>query len=393
MVRNRVIYIILAVVCIAFSMLYTSKVTAILMVIVLLYPAVAAALTAIHLRFLSAEFDEKRITAEKNTPFEYYINIKNDSVFPCAPMEMVCVLPDVDSGMFIEKRVYVSLSPFGQARLSVEGKHLYRGCYPCSINSLAAVDPLRIIRISKKTKDECTMVFQPRRINLDDLVSASVGEQSFSRPNPITAEKEDFSHVREYRVGDIMQMIHWKLTAKQDDLMIKQFDSINDRRAIVLCDMSGEGDPLLRADTVIETAIAFVQEAMDIGIHSVVDFGMLFDRAAVQVTNITEFERFFQLMSVIPAMADTCGLTTLIDEADRSSAAVMVLITASLSPDIIVRARALSETCAVYLAYVNLSSRPVDNELYDDEFMFLDIRGEGEEALKLAAAMASKYDD
>ena len=389
MARNRVVYIVLAVGALAFSMLYKSSSTAILLAVVLLYPVLAAILTAVHLSLLSAEFVEKRITAEKNTRFEYFINIKNGSIFPCAPMEMLCELPDIDSGRFTEKRVYASLSPFGQARLAVEGKHLYRGCYSCLIKRMSAVDPLRIIRISKKMKEESAMVFLPRRIELEDFISASVGEQNFSRPNPITSEKEDFSHVRNYRMGDILQMIHWKLTAKQDELMIKQFDSINDKRAIVLCDLvGGEGDPLLRVDTVIETAIAFVQAALDVGVHSAADFGILSDRSAIGISNAGEFERFFQLMSVLPASAETCDFPSLIDETDKSSAAVMVLITADLTEEVIYRARALCETCAVYLAFVNLTSKQVDRGLYEEEFLFLNIRGAGEEALRLAAAMA-----
>lgn len=390
MIRNRIIYILLALLCIAFSMIYTSKVTAVLMFIVLLYPAIAAVLTAVQLRFVKADFEVPRMVAEKNVVFEYYINVTNKLFLPCSPMEMVCRMPDLDGGVFCEKHVYVSLPPFGKARLAIEGRHMYRGCYDCRIKKIAVVDPLRIIRISKKTNNELSMVFVPRRLKLDDLVSETVGEQDFKRPNPITFEKEDFSHVRNYRDGDIMQMVHWKLTAKLDELMIKHYDSINDRRALILCDRSGlETDTLLKTDTIIETTLAFVQAALDEGITAAVNMGGASFGSFITVSAAGEFEDFFQLMSVIPAVTENTDFAAVIDDIDKA-AAMIVLITANLTDEVIHRARALSEQCAVYLAYINLAQRPVDNDLFEEGYFFLNIRSSGNDALKLAAAMANR---
>lgn len=394
MIRNRILYILLVMACFAFSMIYKSSITAIILVIVLAYPIIAAILTAAELIFVKAEFPEKRLVAEKSTPFEYYIGVKNGSIFPCAPMEVICLLPDSDTAVFSERRVYVSLSPFSSARLAIEGRHQYRGCYSARIQKISVVDPLRIIRISKKSKDNMVMVFLPRRISLDDLTSASVSDSDLSQPTPITNDKEDFSHVREYRIGDVIQLVHWKLTAKSDELMIKQYDSISDRRAFVLCDWnSGEGDLFLRMDTIIETAVAFVRDALNCGIHSTVDVGRSGNRELVQITNEGEFESFFDLMSVFPVSSERYDYVSMIDNTDINSAALVVLITPNLTEEILERARAIAKSCTVYLAFINLAQRAVDDELFEDEFLFLNVRGSGSDALKLAAAMASRIPD
>lgn len=393
MARNRIVYILLALVCIAFSMIYMSKVTAVIMFVVLIYPVMAAVFTAIQLIFVKASFESARIVSEKNLPFEYYINISNGIFLPCSPLEMTCRMPDLDGGLFGEKRVYVSLPPFGKARLAIEGKHLYRGSYSCTIEKIAVVDPLRIIRISKRSKNQLSMVFVPRRLTLEDIVSDSVGEQNFTRPNPVTFEKEDFSHVRDYRDGDVMQMVHWKLTAKVDQLMIKHYDSINDRCALVLCDWSGmETDVLLKTDTIIETALAFVQAALDMGIYAAVDLGRSTNGDIIRISSAGEFENFYDLMAVLPVSTEKIDFAAVIDAANKTTAAMTVLITANLTDEVIHRARAISEHCAVYLAYINLAQRPVDGKLFEEEFLFFNIRGSGEEALKLANAMASRDD-
>ena len=394
MARNRIIYILLALVCIAFSMIYMSKITAIIMFVVLSYPIIAAVFTAVQLIFVKASFENSRVVSEKNSPFEYYINISNGIFLPCSPLEMICRMPDLDGGLFCEKRVYVSLPPLGKARLAIEGKHLYRGCYSCVIERISVVDPLRIVKISKRPNNEMSMVFVPRRLALEDVVSDSVGEQTFTRPNPVTFEKEDFSHVRDYREGDVMQMVHWKLTAKADQLMIKHYDSINDRCALVLCDWSGiDADVLLKTDTIIETALAFVRAALDTGIYAAVDLGRSAGGDIIRISSEGEFENFFELMSVLPIETEKIDFSAAIDATDKSTAAMIVLITANLTDEVVRRARAIAEHCAVYLAYINLSQRPVDGSLFEEEFLFFNIRGSGEEALKLAAAMASRDDN
>lgn len=396
MLLNRIIYAVFLAACLGFSMAYTANITALLLAVAVLYPAAAAAFTAVQLLFLNADFTERRVTFLKNTNFDICVEVKNRSLFPCVPLELVCSLPDPDSGRFVKKKIYVSLSPFGSARLAVSGRHLYRGCYTAAVERVSAVDPLRIIRITKKLDKQMTMVFLPRRLELEDVLSSSEGEQNYTRPNAVVAEKEDFSHVRLYDPGNDIRLIHWKLTAKQDDLMVKQYDSVNDRRVFVLCDFSRSAvtpdeEQLLIADTVIETALAFVKAALDCGIHSTVQLGQPPEFETTSVTSISEFDGLYDVMSVLPETSDVSheDFLTLADGTDMSRAAAVVLISPHLSDEMIARARELAVSGETYLAYINTGSAPVDKSLYDEQFLFFNIRGTGEEALRLAAAMAT----
>lgn len=388
--KNRIFYALFLAVCLAFSMLYTSGISQILLIVAVAYPFAAAGLTAIQAALMSADFTEKRVVVLKNTAFEFGISVKNGSLLPCVPVELVCSLPDMDSGRFVRKRIYVSLSPLAKAKLVVEGRHLYRGCYTAAVESVSAVDPLRIIRISRKIGTEMTMVFLPRKLSLEAEVLSSVGEQSFSKPSAITVQPEDFSHVRDYRAGDNSRLLHWKLTAKQDSLMIKQYDSADDRRMFVICDRSSgtTGDSFLCTDTVIETALAFVKTALDEGINSAVQTGE--EVSPLPVTNYAEYDTLYDIMATLPVKADGTPeeFIELIDETDLSGAAAVVLITANLTEEIIFRAEEFAKSGEAYLVFVNTGDKPVENKLYEQPFMFLNLRGSGEEALKLAVAMA-----
>ncbi len=391
MLKNRIFYGAFVALCLVFSMVYTSKISAIVLIISLLYPFVAAGLTAVQLFSIKAGFSEEHVTVPKNTTFEFSLFVKNGSVLPCTPLELECVLPDSDSGQLVTKRVCVSLSPLATAKLVVEGKHLYRGCYQALIKRVCAIDPLRIIRIPRKITACMTMIFLPRKLELEEAISSSEGDRNISQPHSLTAEREDFSHVRDYKSGDNIQLVHWKLTAKQDNMLIKQYDTTDDKRVLLLCDWckESEGDSYLCTDTIIETALAFVKASLDGGISCNIQLGKPGKFEEISVSSMAEFDNFYEMMSVIPVSADNASedFLKLADGMNIGNAATAVIITPNLTDEVIFCAEEYSKSATVYLAFVNLGLKPVDDSLYERQFMFLNIRGSGEEALKLAADM------
>lgn len=386
MVKNRVIYILATLACFGFSMAYVGKLTHILLLIMLLYPVAAFVLAVIQLLLVGADFRADRAAIPKELSFDLFIRVHNLFIFPAVPVELLCSLPDADVGLFFDKRLFVSLPPFGGADISVRCRYKFRGSFNATIKRIYVVDPLRIIRVSKKAEKTMQMIFMPRRLNMEDIIFRSAVEQSFAQKQLRSTDKEDFSHVREYRDGDILQMVHWKLTAKQDELMIKQFDSVTDLRAAILCDYNQSNDiaGMTRADMVIETALAFVKTALEKSIHSTVDIGDLSSKPS-EITDMGSFNKFFELMSVIPPDLHTTDFCSMIDELNKSSTAILVLITTEINNELIDRARDAAQQVTVFYAYLNLDSRPLEYDFSSERFLFLNICGTEENALEIAA--------
>ncbi len=387
MLRNRIVYILAVLVCVGFSMLYKGRVSAILLFTVLLYPVLAFGMTVWQLFGANARFCCKRAALPKDILFELGIEVSNRFIFPAVPFELKCVLPDEDLGLIADKRLFVSLPPFGKAEVPVKCRHRFRGNCTCKIERVYVVDPLRIIRVSKKYRAEIPITFLPRNLELEDILFKSAVEQSVVQKQLNTADEDEFSHVREYRDGDIFQMVHWKLTAKQDELMIKQFDSVNDLRDVVLCDYHQQNDEagMVRADMVIETALAFVRTALDKGIHSTVSFCGI-NSEPLFVNDEGSWGRFYDLACVMPPDLETEDFAAVIDRVDKSAAAILILITDSLSEEFIERARNAAQQVTVFYAYLNLSGKPLEEDFSDERFMFLNIIGTHENALKNASA-------
>lgn len=381
--RNRILYVMTALAFLAFSMIYQSRIASVLLIASLCYPVLAALAAFIASRTVQVGFVENRSVHSKGEEFELWIYVRGRSPIPYAPVELQCNLPDRDSGLFSRKRIYAAVPPFGRCRVSVTSMHRYRGSYIAEINRLSVFDPLRLIRISRRISGEATLVFLPRRIDLGELASEAHSENSANPAPLLKGEREEFSHVRDYRPGDIMQLVHWKLTAKQDELMIKQYDEETERKTYILCDYSFDSDDpgvsMKQADAVIEAAIAFTLSAVKTGCGAVVDLGGGAPELRSFIKDMPDFERFYNLMAVIPARLEVMELSELAAQAVRSGAAAVLIITCRLTEEIIMIAQAAAEGFRGEVALVWLSlgtHSPLEKEAEEKKFLFLPIRGD-----------------
>ena len=223
-------------------------------------------------------------------------------------------------------------------------------------------------------------------MDIGELPAEAHSENS-SNPAPLLqGEREDFSHVREYRPGDIMQLVHWKLTAKLDDLMIKQYDEATEHKTAVVCDYSFDGATpgavMKQADAVIEAAIAFAMAAVKSGDGALVDFGACQPEFRRVIRNMGDFESFYDMMSVFPARLEVQDVAETLRAACRSGTAAVLFITCRLTEDNIFAAETAAEYFHGEVALVWLSMgahSELEAQAENKKFMFVPIRGELDE--------------
>ncbi len=391
MSRNRLIYTALAAALLIFSAAYQSRIASVLLTAVLCYPAAAAVCVLICSRLTDVSFSESfpknngvrsapRTIRQKGEVYDLWIYVRCRSIFPCVPIELQCSLPDRDTGLFAAKRIYTSVPPMGSFRLPVSVMHRYRGAYAAQISRAAFFDPLRIIRISRTINSEAALIFLPRRLDLGELIAQAPGEESTEPSLLLKGERDDFSHVREYMQGDIMQLVHWKLTAKLDDIMIKQYDRSSERRAAILCDYNTEaadtGTVMKLADLIIETAIAISLASVKSGVVSRVDFGDIAGEYRSDIRDMSDFERFYDLAAVMPLHIRTMELGQLI-ASGLPGASVVFLITSRLSEELISQAAAAAENfCGVFVvANAGQGTPPeLEEKAREQRFTYLPIK-------------------
>lgn len=69
---------------------------------------------------------------------------------------------------------------------------------------------------------------------------------------------DEFHHIREYRSGDDPRTIHWKTTARRNELMVREFRESRDRDLILFLDLWATAKPSTQESIVVENAVSLL---------------------------------------------------------------------------------------------------------------------------------------
>lgn len=81
-------------------------------------------------------------------------------------------------------------------------------------------------------------------------------------PEAVTDERESFDELREYARGDSLRDVHWKSSAKRDDLVVMEFDSTSDTTALTVAAEATPG----HADEMAAAAASVAVALLDAGV-------------------------------------------------------------------------------------------------------------------------------
>ncbi len=112
-----------------------------------------------------------------------------------------------------------------------------RGYYRLAAIRVRLKDVLGIYTFKKTISSEASLLVYPKPININHfsaLSSHSSGE-AYSRDSR-SLNKNSIKNFREYRLGDNVGSIHWKLTAKLDTPIIKEYEHSGQTKALIVLD-------------------------------------------------------------------------------------------------------------------------------------------------------------
>lgn len=158
----------------------------------------------------------------------------------------------------------ISLQPFSKRKFCFEHVYRYRGCFELGVSAVELQDFLGIFKLARRNKRPMHVTVYPRIITID-----SIGLNSHYLPcqmSNLGSRHEDVSVVEEinkYNYGDSLRKVHWKLSAKVNELMVKKYQSTAAASAIVIVDLKRNAFALeskaVIEDKHIETAVAVLR--------------------------------------------------------------------------------------------------------------------------------------
>lgn len=211
---------------------------------VFIVTSVVSLITVVVLRCgINAVFTQDNVVAYRGEKCTIGIEITNNSPLVLTSCKVKLTVTGISKGKKRSKSVKHRITAMCPPRQSVVRQFEIK-CPHCEILGvrMAGVyvyDFLRIFRVRKKLKQNLTVVVLPKipESHMLDKVSAAVGEGEDALYSTVKAGNDptEIFAIREYAGGDKIRNIHWKLSSKKSELMVKEYGlALTDNDTVII---------------------------------------------------------------------------------------------------------------------------------------------------------------
>lgn len=228
--------------------------------------------------------DDEELTKGGETTL--HIKLKNHTLLPASLIRLELELVDADADAALE----FSPVPQGVDSFHVKVTAPYRGRFYLGVGRMAVTDVFGLLTVPfdiRRWND-----YAPAKLTVYPLAETPEGGAAQVRDtkafSPIflkSAQSGDsLAGVRRYEPGDSLRLIHWKVSARMGEPMVRQYELPEQNRVLILPDTDLHGltgsRALIYADTVCECAASLSLAALSLGLGAKL--------AAATVSGVTE---------------------------------------------------------------------------------------------------------
>lgn len=221
----------------------------------------------------SFKYSQKLIsgTCEKDTELVLHLEIINECPIPLSLIEahinVVSVRKDIN--------LTFNLAPYSGQTFDIPVSTPYRGDYRLGMTVLKITDifGLTVLPMDMRYLPYYRMaelIVLPRAKSPGKVSAHMMDAKLFGDAHMKPAEQGDsMAGARQYRPGDALKRIHWKKSAQQNTLFVKQYEYPEREHITILVDTSPHGlsgeEVLIYSDTVCECAAAIALNSLSLG--------------------------------------------------------------------------------------------------------------------------------
>lgn len=263
MVIKKVNYILLIVISGIFAILYNEYITAIIFIVIVLLPLVLLLITE-HIKFkLEMTLETTAPITQKDELLNLSISLKNKTIFPVTRVDIYLLYYNEYIKEEETIKIKASLDRGKTQRILCKISSSHCGNIMIKIKKIYIYDYFYIWKLKKKKNQEIKIGVIPNITEGSSEIIESGSDliiegDCYSKHKAGDDSSEVFS-VREYIDGDRLSRIHWKLSYKKDNLMVKEFSQLENPSVILLLDLpyGVERKELLNyTDALLETILS-----------------------------------------------------------------------------------------------------------------------------------------
>lgn len=303
MKRNRIGYIIIFLLSLIYIYFDGGFLPYTLFYIVLLLPLVSFCyLLIVFNTFRYGENMNKR-EYQKGEVLDYTMSIHNETPLY---IPYFTVYMHMEGRMLIKgmKNEHLALKPFTRHEIHFSVPILYRGKYKIGISYIEIRDFLNLISFKYLPGETKLIRVFPRVLPMDEL---NIPYMRISENDYLSQSKNnghtEIRDIRDYRYGDSLKKIHWKLSSKYNKWLTKETNASSEKEFWVLLNLEeikGEAEAVLNIeDRTIEVLVSIARVLLSAGIVLKLCFFRK-EQVALEYSDLKGFEQLYELMSFIP---------------------------------------------------------------------------------------------
>ncbi len=261
MAKIRIGYLALLVATAVFFILYLDTLSLILFLVVAVLPVFLFIITLIARLLSKVEVEISNSAAEKGEEALIYFVVHNRSIISLKNLKVNLFIENKFLGENEECELYVSAPALTKqtVKYAVTSEHI--GSIAVKIKDVVFYDYFKLFSFKYKVNKEFVISFLPEIIPtpVNLRVNSYINNESdvFSKQKAGDDPSEIFK-IRDFMGGDKLNRIHWKLTTKTGNIMVKEFSLPINTSIMIALELNAKKQEegfLDYIDTVIETAV------------------------------------------------------------------------------------------------------------------------------------------
>lgn len=265
-------------------------------------------------------------TVHKNELGRLTIQVKNKSLFPISKVQAALNFENKLTNELDTKNIILSLNSKGSEELPLEMSSKYCGQIRVTVKKIRYYDFLGIFTRTVDVNSSSQLFVLPQTYPVNVIVSeANVGfiDSYLHENNRRGTDGLEVFGIKEYGQEDSLKNIHWKLTSKFDELIVKELTEAVNYTFLLLIDLTvknrnDKNDPAV-IDAMMDTFISISEELLNKGYeHSI---GWL-DKETdfVQIETIYSTDQLTSLLKEILLLEQIESQASLLDKFTQSDA-------------------------------------------------------------------------
>ncbi len=340
------------IVLIPFALLFTqaliSPVSAVIFVFIILLPIISLVYMLLGALFIKLYLDSSATEVEKMSEVSFSLALSNESPIPFPFVEAVITIPGDNAVRSDSQLTMLSLISMGSYVIDKTVKFKYRGAYDIGVSDLFIHDFFHFFSLRVEINLFRQIFVLPRH-----LIMPERGYEDIAIENTETvirmagSDNTETTDIRAYISGDSLRSIHWKLSEKTEELMVKQYSQNSETQTYILCDTARRYDAEdkrlendineFAVDGVVEAAIAIVGKYLEKPNNTVTlawfDQRSSSDICALRFASMQEFEQSYRFFASSPVTYTQKTLLDLFTEAGSVSPESTAVICVTGAPD------------------------------------------------------------